>query len=265
MGSKNGDSNATIVSVADALSQDYGVFDRQPHSTVKDMLSFLRSSVRDNGFETILDIGCGVGSVTRLIAGFFDKSQIIGVDISREMLNKADNIRMPNLRYVLADASGLPFEKSTVSCAVLINSWHLMRDRTAVVNELRRVLAPNGTVMVVGIERDKLKYEFFHQQLPNFHKKDYQQHDSLDSLISRFNENGFTYTDSKTYAYSTRIGNAEETLSFLVRKPFFSLRLLTDEEFESDLRHFRRWLAESEIKETVKNGVSTLAIFKKEG
>jgi len=83
----------------------------------------IRAALREaTGVRTILDLPCGTGRFTGALAreGF----EIIGSDISLEMLHKAASIpdgQQPSIRgYVQANAEALPLRNDALDCVVSI-------------------------------------------------------------------------------------------------------------------------------------------------
>jgi len=66
-----------------------------------------------NGPNSILDLACGTGILTRKIASQFPKSAIIGIDITKSYLNiaKKNSSAFKNISYVLQDAEKLNLEQ----------------------------------------------------------------------------------------------------------------------------------------------------------
>lgn len=60
-------------------------------------------------FKRILDVGCGTGMSTASIAAVWKDSEIIGVDLSEEMLQKARET-MPEIAFIRKDCSKPIFE-----------------------------------------------------------------------------------------------------------------------------------------------------------
>ncbi len=87
--------------------------------------------------ERILDLGCGEGALTELIA---QRAQVVGVDASAEQVASA---RAGGLDARVMDAAHLPFEREFD--AVFSNAaLHWMKDLDAVVAGVRRALKPGG-------------------------------------------------------------------------------------------------------------------------
>ena len=90
--------------------------------------------------ERILDLGCGTGHLTSLIAE--SGAEVVGIDSSEDMVRVASE-NYPNIRFEVADARSLPFDAefdAVFSNAVL----HWVRPPEAVVESVWRALKPDG-------------------------------------------------------------------------------------------------------------------------
>jgi ubiquinone/menaquinone biosynthesis C-methylase UbiE len=87
-----------------------------------------------------LDIGCGTGLITR----FIESSQVVGIDINRWNLDRA-NGRIPDADFVQCDVEHLPFRNGLADFAICTEVVeHLYRPSKAL-GEIARVMRPNGT------------------------------------------------------------------------------------------------------------------------
>ncbi|HWO02660.1 MAG TPA: methyltransferase domain-containing protein [Blastocatellia bacterium] len=99
----------------------------------------------------VADLGCGVGTVTNLLAELVGPSgQVIGVDYSGEQIEQARELLPPgssNVSFIEASATdtGLPHESfDLVYCRFLL--LHLTEPRKAL-GEMHRLLKPNGILV----------------------------------------------------------------------------------------------------------------------
>ncbi|KAG8755401.1 hypothetical protein FRC12_010892 [Ceratobasidium sp. 428] len=99
------------------------------------------------GPRNILDICSGSGQWVLEIAKEFPKAEIVGIDLSRPVL---DEPALPaNVSFVIGDIKqGLPFETSSFD-AVHMRMVPSVRERTAIYKEMHRVLRPGGFIMLV--------------------------------------------------------------------------------------------------------------------
>lgn len=100
---------------------------------------------------TIVDMACGTGAVTRLIAEELKKqkqqARIIGVDPSAEALRLASKGMAEigeKAEFVQGDAENLPQLVSNADAAFFCNAIHLVSDKRAAFQLMASILSPNG-------------------------------------------------------------------------------------------------------------------------
>jgi len=97
-----------------------------------------------------VDIGCGAGRLTRSMAADF--AQVIGVDVSEEMLEVArTHISAPNVDLRVGDGVELPVGSATVDAAFsahVFQHFDSLALARANFSEIARVLKPGGSMMV---------------------------------------------------------------------------------------------------------------------
>lgn len=100
-----------------------------------------------HGDERMLDVGCGEGKITALIAARVPRGEVLGVDPSRDMIAFASShfgpATQPTLRFEVADARALAFTDA-FDLAVSFNALHWVRDHDSVLRSIRGALTPNG-------------------------------------------------------------------------------------------------------------------------
>jgi ubiquinone/menaquinone biosynthesis C-methylase UbiE len=90
----------------------------------------------------ILDLGTGTGAAARVLAARWPEAEITGVDLSPEMVREAQSrATSERERYLVADASALPFDAGSFDLVTLLNMIPFY-------DELARVAAPGGTVVL---------------------------------------------------------------------------------------------------------------------
>lgn len=115
---------------------------------------------------TVLDVGCGSGWATRLMAQSATSGKVIGIDIADEMINVArDSSReFANVEYEVASAESLPFEDNYFSHVFSMESLYYYSDMEAALREIYRV-TKNGGLFVTVIDL-YLENEPSHQWIP---------------------------------------------------------------------------------------------------
>jgi SAM-dependent methyltransferase len=97
----------------------------------------------------VLEVGCGTGHWLR----FLNERNIHadGLDPSAHMLEFA-HAQAPAARLVRACAEQLPWADRTFGRVFFINAFHHVEDKIAAIAETRRILAPGGRFMTVGLD-----------------------------------------------------------------------------------------------------------------
>ena len=117
---------------------------------------------QDSGsFATVLDAGCGEGVAFESLQRQFAGALILGVDINAEAVNAAREAAVRtggNIQVRQADAAHLPIETGSVDVAVCHQLLHHCSDPVSVLAELRRVLAPEGWLLVAESCRGFLEW-----------------------------------------------------------------------------------------------------------
>jgi len=118
-------------------------------------LARLRASGIEHG-STVLDLGCGIGSNTLMLAEHVGPSGLVrAVDRSRTMIETtARRAREGGLRIVCdeADAASLPFGDDSFDAVWIERVLMHVPDPLAVMREARRVLHPAGRFVVMESE-----------------------------------------------------------------------------------------------------------------
>lgn len=102
------------------------------------------------GTERVLDVGCGDGYVTRLIADRLPAGAVVGVDASPRMIEVARSHPDPpraHVEFAVADARDLPFARE-FDTVVSFNALHWVADQVAALRSIARSLRPAGRVVV---------------------------------------------------------------------------------------------------------------------
>lgn len=103
--------------------------------------------------ERALDLGCGVGWATRLLAEAVTGAQgfAAGLDLSPEMIARARAgcREVENALFVVGSAGEIPWRDEYFHKALSVESFYFFSDPAAVLRELRRVLAPGGRLAIL--------------------------------------------------------------------------------------------------------------------
>jgi arsenite methyltransferase len=106
--------------------------------------------------ERVVDVGCGAG-IDSLIAAkkVGPEGCVIGVDMTPSMLEKArqaaDEVGLENVEFREGYAEELPVEDGWAEVVISNGVLNLMPDKAAALEEMSRVLKPNGRLQIGDI------------------------------------------------------------------------------------------------------------------
>lgn len=100
---------------------------------------------------SLLDVGCGPGTVTRDLAARVAPGVVVGVDTSEAVLDVARSAAEEagvKVTFEVADALGLPFDDDTFDVVHAHQVLQHLTDPVGALREMRRVTRPGGVVAV---------------------------------------------------------------------------------------------------------------------
>lgn len=99
-------------------------------------------------FSSVLDIGCGDGRITALIATTHPNATVLGVDISKRMIDHATRKHsgIGNLRFEIGDAEQLSIDRK-FDCAISFSALSWINDHAQMLQSVRAALRPGGHVL----------------------------------------------------------------------------------------------------------------------
>jgi SAM-dependent methyltransferase len=115
---------------------------------------------------SVLDVGCGSGWATRLMAQSATQGKVVGIDISDEMITVARNSsqEFSNIEYEVATAEALPFPDNTFTHVFSMESLYYYSNMATALSDIHRV-TENGGLFVTVIDL-YLENEPSHQWIP---------------------------------------------------------------------------------------------------
>lgn len=105
------------------------------------------------GQEVVLDAGCGAGHTALALAPF--AAEVIAVDLTEPMLEQARQLaagrKLSNVEFRLGDVERLPFDASKFDLVVSRYSAHHWPNPQNALREFRRVLRPDGVLLLADV------------------------------------------------------------------------------------------------------------------
>ncbi|MDD1778455.1 MAG: methyltransferase domain-containing protein [Candidatus Helarchaeota archaeon] len=112
---------------------------------------------------TLVDLGCGSGNLIVQIAKKLPSLNLIGLDISSEILEFAKKRAMEKkiaekIEFKLGNAEKMPFEDNSIDFLVSTLSLHHWENPSVILKEIYRVLKENGVFLIFDFRRDSRKF-----------------------------------------------------------------------------------------------------------
>lgn len=169
----------------------------------------------------ILDICCGTGDITELIARKYPDIFVVGLDFSANMLDVARTRLqgLENVELVEGNAMELPFDDGTFDSAVISFGLRNTPDYEKVVSEMVRVVRPGGTVACLDASVPSNKavvpfYQFYYKNIMTLlgggiaHHKEYewlyestQEFLRKDELAKLFEQCGLSHVQVRSFMF----------------------------------------------------------------
>ena len=128
-----------IARLSDPHDEDTGPYD-----------SFLLSLVPQSA-KTVLDVGCGMGRLTAKVAT--KSREVVGIDLSTEMIARANEKVHPALSFICDDFLTYDFESKKFDCLITAAALHHVPVDLAFPRVLE-LLAPKGRLILHDIRAD---------------------------------------------------------------------------------------------------------------
>jgi ubiquinone/menaquinone biosynthesis C-methylase UbiE len=126
--------------VADAYEVEMGRWSRQLAPLFVEFVS-----VRDG--ETVLDVGCGTGSLSATLARVTRASKIVGIDPSKSFIEYArTQLSDSRVSFESGDAQSIPYPDAYFDRCMALLVVNFIPDAPKAVNEMRRVTKSGGAV-----------------------------------------------------------------------------------------------------------------------
>jgi SAM-dependent methyltransferase len=195
-----------------------------------------RAAVSDTAVHRLLDVGCGTGRFTAMLAEIFE-ARAIGVDASAAMLHERAQPAGAPVAIVAADATALPLAPGTIDVALLSMVYHFLTPPEPAVAELHRVIRPDGWVLVRTPTRELLDRVEMLRFFPDARAIDDVRMPPRARITRTFVGAGFV-------AHAWRIveqelaSSPDDVLERVRRRAFSSLRMISDDAFAAGLARY---------------------------
>jgi len=137
--------------ILDQFTRQATVFSTAPAITDEEALTMIVEAARPTSDDRLLDVACGPGLVVCAFASHVRKAT--GIDVTPAMLERARKLAadkgLTNVAWQHGDVYSLPYDDASFTIVTTRFSFHHFLDPAAVLQEMVRVCAPGGRIVVV--------------------------------------------------------------------------------------------------------------------
>lgn len=122
----------------------------------EDPEKFLPNLININ--DTIADLGCGPGYYCQFLVKL-TRNKIYCVDKNEEFINEAKRIvNSDNVIFLIEDSSHTSIPSSSIDKVIFANSFHDMKNKEKVYEEVLRILKPTGKVIIIDWKKENTSF-----------------------------------------------------------------------------------------------------------
>ncbi len=126
---------------------DLNQYEKFKNQRAKPFWDLARLIVPGDDLKTMIDLGCGSGELTSQLHTQLHLQQTIGMDSSKEMLEKADQFKKPGLNFTVADIKTYqPEHKVDLVFSNAALQW--VPNHPALFKQITDILKPHGQLAV---------------------------------------------------------------------------------------------------------------------
>lgn len=131
-------------------------YDQQWQAYLVKTLTFLQTWANLAADARVLDVACGTGLFEQRVLADHPTQPMVGIDLSGNMLELARQKcqPFPQVTFQVARALALPFADQTFDMVVSASAFHYFDDPVRALAEMKRVLKPQGTVIILDWCKD---------------------------------------------------------------------------------------------------------------
>lgn len=97
--------------------------------------------------DSVLEVGCGAGWLSRRLAKLVPQGRVVGMDISDQMIRHARgaSVDFDNLMFITGETAEIPWQPHFFSHAISVESSYYWPDPAAGIKDIFRVLGEGGS------------------------------------------------------------------------------------------------------------------------
>ena len=141
-------------------------YDQRWSAYLNASLRITLEKVADLPAERVLDVACGTGQLLEILAGRPGFPELVGIDKVPAMLNAARQRLGQRATLLECEAAQLPFDDASFNLITSTSALHYFEDVDVIMREIRRVISPNGNLVITDWCRNFFWMRLLNRILP---------------------------------------------------------------------------------------------------
>ena len=223
------------------IAHRYNAARQMPEATMRQWLNAIAARVPVDQVGQVIDVGCGTGRFSVVLAEQFD-APVIGVDLAQSMLSQAKTqVSHPQVTFQEGAAEELPCKDESVDLLFMSMVYHHLTSPAQAANEFDRVLAPGGFLCIRNSTRDLLDTVPYLKYFPEALALNRARLPAKRDLIDTMEQAGLSLRSHEVIEQQFA-DNLAEYYEKIAQRGLSDLTLLADADFEAGLQRMRHEL-----------------------
>lgn len=184
----------------------------------------------EDSSKMILDAGCGVGGTLITLAKKYQHNLYHGISLAMQELQLAENIKqkehLNNVFFKKTSYLNTGFSENSFDCVYSLESVCYAEDKYRYIKEMKKILKPNGRLLVVDIFINKLVkntfFEDFNHNLSNTRKTAFSRV-TIKKFITFLRQEGFSDIQLENLSKQKHVRSVD-LYGFMILELFSNLR-----------------------------------------
>jgi ubiquinone/menaquinone biosynthesis C-methylase UbiE len=192
--------------------------------------------------ERVLDVGCGTGNATLCLVAAFPGAGVLGLDLSRGMLERARE-KLEGVELVRADAARLPLAPASFDLVLGAYVLHHLDDPAGFYAGVGEVLRPGGRLVLLTAGHEQIRAHFLIRFFPRFGEIDCRRFPALAEVEPGLRSAGLTDVARREIPVAEYAVD-EQYLRRVAAKHISTFELMAEAEFREGLKSLTAWVRE---------------------
>jgi ubiquinone/menaquinone biosynthesis C-methylase UbiE len=196
------------------------------------LCGFLKEHLHITVSDHVLDLGCGPGENTALLAGL-SKAQVEGLDLDTERISYARQMNRA-IHFHQGNAETMSFADASFSVVTMMLSVQRFSHRDKIFREVGRVLQSCGRVGIATVSPEQLSVRPDFRAFPTALRMECERFPRIVTLRDELSQYGFINIEDQPFREIIRPLDGT-FLRWLEHYPFTALTKISQEEFRDGL------------------------------